>query len=265
MITGATATCLVVADPVYQLRTPQALNRIWRGTRQDIIAVPAHVDPRHLQGFVSGLRANSSLVGAVVTVPHKQAMAWHCDELGANARLVGAVNVVMRSPEGRLIGETFDGLGFVEGLRAEGVRPEGRHAVVLGGGGAAAAVAAALVDAGVARLDVSNRTAAREEDLVARLRRGFPAADVGAGLGRLSTADLVVNATSAGLDPADDSPIASAAFPPGAIAADVVISTEATPFLAAAAAAGLRTHTGSHMLESQIRLIARYLDRSDAT
>lgn len=260
VIAGTTKTCFVVADPVWHLRTPQALNAIWETERRDIVAVSAHVSQAGLGDFICGLRANASAVGAVVTIPHKQRVVELCDELGPNSELVGAVNVIRRHLDGRLIGETFDGLGFVAGLRAEGVEPApNTKAFVIGAGGAASAVAVALLAARVRSLGIGNRTPSRAAELVDRLRTAFPDADVGTGRGRLSEASLVVNATSTGMNPADGSPIPSEALPAGAVAADVVMSASLTPFLAAAAARGNRTHAGSHMLAGQIRLISQYL------
>ncbi|WP_170315481.1 shikimate dehydrogenase family protein [Nakamurella deserti] len=262
MISGTTRTCFVVADPVHHLRTPTSLNRIWEAQGDDAVTVAAHVTAAGLSAFLAGIRVNASVLGTVVTVPHKENAAALCDELGPNARLVGAVNVVRRTQDGRLVGETFDGLGFVAGLRAQGIEPEGQRVVVVGAGGAASAVAVALLSAGVRTLDVSNRTAPRAASLVERLHAAVPSGDVGTGLDRLPAATLVINATSAGLHPADVSPLPAAAFPAGATAADVVMSSSPTPFLAAAAAAGLRTHEGIHMLAGQTHLIAQFLRAS---
>jgi shikimate dehydrogenase len=258
-ITGATRLCFVVADPVWQLRTPQVLNRVWDERGLDIVTVPAHVSAAGLPDFVAALRTNESAVGAVITVPHKQSIIALCDELGPNAQIVGAVNVVRRTPEGRLIGETFDGLGFVTGLRARGHEPRGQRAIVLGAGGAASAVAVALLSADVESLDISNRTEARAADLAERLRAAFPTRDIGTGLDRVADAHLIVNATSNGMSPSDVSPLAPDLIPAGALAADVVMSAELTPFLAGAAGRGNGTHEGAHMLNGQIQLMADYL------
>jgi shikimate dehydrogenase len=258
-ITGATRVCFVVADPVWQLRTPQVLNRVWDERGLDIVTVPSHVPVAGLFDFVGALRANESALGAVVTVPHKQSVIALCDELGPNAQIVGAVNVVRRTAEGRLIGETFDGLGFVAGLRARGVEPRGLRAVVLGAGGAASAVAVALLSADVDSLDISNRTEARAVDLTERLRAAFPARDIGTGLDRLAHAQLIVNATSRGMSLSDISPLAADLIPAGALAADVIMSAELTSFLAGSAGRGNSTHEGVHMLKGQVQLIADYL------
>jgi shikimate dehydrogenase len=258
-ITGATRHCFVVADPVWHLRTPQVLNREWNGSGLDVVTIPARVSADGLADFVAGLRVNESALGAVITVPHKQSIIALCDDLGPNAQIVGAVNVIRRSPEGRLTGETFDGLGFVAGLRARGHEPRGQRALVLGAGGAASAVAVALLAEGVESLDISNRTQARADDLAERLRAAFPHRDIGTGLGRVTGAQLVVNATSSGLSQSDLPPLEHHLIPPRALAADIVMRPDLTPFLAGAAARGNITHDGAHMLDGQIKLIAAYL------
>jgi shikimate dehydrogenase len=258
-ISGSTRVCFVVADPVHQVRTPQAQNTMWAERGVDLVTVPARVTTQGLPGFIVGLRANASAAGAVITVPHKQNVVALCDGLGPNAKIVGAVNVIRRGDDGRLTGETFDGLGFIAGLRGQGADPAGMPVVVLGAGGAASAIAVALLDAGVTALDIVNRTPARAEELRARLTQAFPQADVGTGVGRIGTAALVVNATSSGMQPDDVSPIDASLLAAHAIAADVVMAAQPTPFLAAAAGHGIRTHEGRHMLAGQLELISDYL------
>lgn len=263
-ITGTTRLVFVVADPVFQLRTPQALNNIWADRRQDLVALPAHVAASDLRDFLQGFRVNRSVAGAVITVPHKQTVVELCDELGPNALGTGAVNAIKRTSDGRLVGETFDGLGFVAGLRSRGFDPRGRSVLVMGAGGAASAVALALANSGAARIHIENRTQSRADSLVTRLRAtGFAAAFADAGDPR--QADLVVNATSFGMSPTDEAEFDAERLSPSAIAADVIVSNELTPFLAAASAHGLTVHEGRHMLHGQMQLIADYLTECQAS
>jgi shikimate dehydrogenase len=248
-----------VADPVFQLRTPSALNVLWAERSVDMFTVPARVAPGDLHSFMQGLRANASAAGAVVSVPHKTDVAEQCDMLGPNARVVGAVNVVRRASDGTLTGETFDGLGFVAGLRSRGIDPVGQRVVICGAGGAASALAVALLAADVAALDVYNRTEARAQALVDRLTEAFPGTDLGVGLSRLPEASLIVNATSNGMKPEDAPTLRGEMLPRGALAAEIVMTSLPTAFLAGAAARGLEIHEGIHMLHGQLSLIADYL------
>lgn len=260
VITGTTKVCFVIADPVAHLRTPSGLNALWAASGADIVSVAANVTPADLMPFLEGMRANRSAAGAVVTVPHKQSVVRLCDDLGPNARVVGAVNAIRRDASGRLIGETFDGLGFLAGLRKMGIHPEGMHVLLGGAGGAASAVAAALLQAGVEHLDVVNRTEARAHELADRLRDAFPKVDIRIGAHRAGLADLAINATSSGMADSDHPFIDVGVLSPSAIAADVVMSSQLTPFLRAAASRGIQTHEGVHMLAGQLQLIAEYLE-----
>lgn len=259
VISGLTRVCFVVGDPTFQLRTPAALNNIATENGIDVVSLPTNVTAGNLDAFLSGLRAMNNAAGAVLTIPHKQNGAALCDELGPQAALSGAVNTIRRDPDGRLIGEGFDGLGFVAGLHAQNINPEGMTVVLLGAGGAASSIAIALAAAGVKRITLVNRSPQRLTELKTILESGFPALEVTAATTATPNADLFINATPVGMSPGDQSLIPAGFFPSDAIAADVIISEDLTPFLTAAAATGARTHGGSHMLQGQIRLIAEFL------
>jgi shikimate dehydrogenase len=115
-ITGRTRLFGIVADPVHQVKTPQAINGRMRAQGFDGVLVPFHVAPDGLADFMAGLRRLQNFGGFIATVPHKSAMVALCDEVDAHSRLIGAVNCIRRDPDGRLIGTMLDGRGFVQGL-----------------------------------------------------------------------------------------------------------------------------------------------------
>jgi shikimate dehydrogenase len=120
-----------------------------------------------LEGRVAALRGENML-GANVTVPHKQAVIPYLDDLSATARRAGAVNTIIPR-DGELRGDNTDVYGFARAL-AEVIDPgEVRRAVVVGAGGASRAVLVALQDAGVDDIVLVNRTLARAEEMVADL------------------------------------------------------------------------------------------------
>jgi shikimate dehydrogenase len=258
LITGATRTVLVIADPVEQLRTPQAQNTLWKERGLDLVTMPAKVSPEGLETFLAGLRANESAAGAVVSIPHKQTAVGFCDALGPVAAVTGAVNAIRRLADGRLVGETFDGDGFVAGLLARGVDPAGRRVRLLGAGGAASAIGVALARAGIASLRIENRTVARAELLADRIRQATDLADVTTDR-RGPDDDLIVNATSQGMRPDDATDFRFEGMSELAVAADVIVSDRLTPFLAAAEQRGIAVHEGRHMLDGQMVLIADFL------
>ena len=257
-ISGETRIFGIVADPIAQVQTPQLLNALMHSRGFDGVLVPMHVRATDISSFVASLRLWQNFGGLIATVPHKTAIVDLCDEVSDRARAIGAANVVRREPDGRLVGDMLDGLGFIEGLRNNQIDPRGRRIYLAGAGGAANAIAFGLAEAGVAHITISNRTASRADDLMARLAAPFPSLSV-----RLSSDpaghSLAINATSLGMRPEDPMPIDVAKLDADAIVAEIIMKPEVTPVLAAARARGLRIHFGKPMLACQIELIAKFL------
>ena len=167
--------------------------------------------------------------------------------------------------DGTLLGDSTDGSGFLEDLRAHACEPAGRTVLLVGAGGAARAVAYALAGSG-ATVMIANRTPAHADEVCRLVLATLPAARITAhpfpaGLARLAGArDLVVNATSLGLHPPAD-PLPwdpGIAFRPGQIVYDLVYSPgtgdragRLTPFLRLAAEAGAQAIDGLGMLVYQ--------------
>lgn len=259
-ITGHTRLFGILADPVAHVRTPMVFNEFFRARGIDAVLVPIEVPASGLAALLDGLRATRNLDGFVVTMPHKTAMVALCDEVAHVGRLIGAVNTVRREPDGRLVGTMFDGLGFVAGLRLKGYEPRGRRAFLAGAGGAASAIAFALAEAGVARLTVFNRTAAKAEALAARVRAAHPSIEVVVGPADPRGHELVINGTSLGLKPTDALPFEVARLAPDMLVAEVIMMPETTGLLAAATARGCQIHHGRHMLDEQISLMAEFMN-----
>lgn len=258
-ISGRTRLVVILAHPIAHVRTPSEMNRHFAAIGRDAVLVPMQVKPGDLADAVGVLRRVPNLGGIVVTVPHKEAIARLCDRLTEAARLVGAVNVIRREEDGSLLGGQFDGEGFVAGLRAAGHEVRGRRVWMAGAGGAAAGIGYAMLRHGVAALTIHNRTASRAEALVTRLRAALPGAPVAGGSADPAGHDIVVNATSLGLEPDDALPVDAALLAPGMLAAEVVMQPDRTAFLEAAAARGYATHPGLPMLLEQIPILADFV------
>ena len=196
-------------------------------------------------------------LGLQVTAPYKQLVAGLCDEVEADAAVIGAVNSVARSAGGELVGFNTDAPGFRAGVELAMGRPlAGIDVVVAGAGGAAHAVVFALLTAGASRITIGNRTVASAASLVERFA-GLGVASVSAlalddpaFTDAVRTAGLAVNATTVGmLDPG--ATIDVDALPADATVFDLVYVPAETPLLRAAGARGLRTSNGSEMLIAQ--------------
>lgn len=258
-ITGNTRFFAILADPVHHVQTPQGINSLLRRRGRDGVMVPMHVARADLPGLVAGLRTLRNLDGFVVTVPHKPAMSALCDELSPWAARIGAVNVVRRTADGRLLGDMLDGEGFVAGLRAEGIEPAAKRVYLAGAGGAASAIAFALARAGVSQLTVANRTPTKAHELLERMAADFPATAFAVGNADPSGHELVVNATSLGLHPGDALPLDAGRLSPGQTVCEIIMQPTNTALLVAARARGCRIHYGAPMLACQMELMADFM------
>lgn len=252
MISGTTRLFAIIGDPIAHVRVPRVLNAVFARESLDATCVPMLVSAAGLADAVAGLRVQQNLQGFVVTSPHKKTILDLCDEVTGEAALVHAANAVRREPDGRLVGDLFDGRGFVDGLLGNGVTVTGRHVYVHGAGGAAYAVSFALARAGVASIAVRNRSPEAAELLAQRLRVAYPKLKTAATSALPRDVDLAVNATPVGLAPGDPPSFDPTGLQPGALVAEVLMKPEVTPLLVAAAAAGYRTHPGKHMLDFQV-------------
>ncbi|MFK0091893.1 shikimate dehydrogenase family protein [Pseudomonas sp. NPDC090592] len=260
-ISGTTRVFAILADPVAQVKSPQAVNRMASERGENSVLVPMQVAPADLARVVEGLRAVQSIGGFVVTVPHKSAVVDYCDTVSDAVRQVGAANVVTRSTDGRLHGHNLDGLGFVAGLRLGGIEPAGLSVYLAGAGGAACAIAFALAQAGVRSLTVYNRTPAKARQLLERLAEAYPGLATAVGTDNPSEHDLVVNATSLGMREGDALPCDASRLEAGQVVAEIIMEPALTPLLQAAKRQGCQTHPGVSMMEGQLEMIFQTLHR----
>ena len=214
------------------------------------------LEPDAVEAAVAAARGPEWL-GLGVTAPYKRQVAGLCDEVEPDAASIGAVNNVVRTGAGRLVGFNSDAPGFRAGVELALGRPlEGLEVVVAGAGGAAHAVVYACLTGGARRVTIGNRTARAAAQLAERYSSAGvgPAAAValddsafGAALG---SADLAVNATTVGMiDPGTT--IAIDLLPAGATVFDLVYVPAETALLRAARVRGLRAANGSEMLIAQ--------------
>ena len=206
--------------------------------------------PDEAEGFFRTF-ISSGLVGANVTIPHKETAFSFCDEVDETARRLGAVNTLVVR-DGRLVGSNTDGIGFLGSLDsgAPGWDEIGANAVVLGAGGAARAVVWALLSHGLT-VHLFNRTRSRAEALAERFGAGVHVHDFAKVSEILEGASVLVNTTSLGMEGQPPLDIDLAPLPARAVVTDIVYVPLETPLLALARARGLLTVDGLGMLLHQ--------------
>ncbi len=240
----------VIGDPVSHSISPAM-----QQPALDALAIPAtyerwHTTAEDLEARIASLRA-SNVIGANVTVPHKQAVMPFLDEISELANRAGAVNTMINR-DGRLFGDNTDVYGFATALMAVCPDAGDRTALILGAGGAARAIVLALESVGVSKILLHNRSRNRAEQFAADLLpvplelvddEHLPAA--------LSRSGIVINTTALGWH-AGETPIAVDLLDncrPGTLVADLTYRD--TDLLLAARARGLWTLDGLPMLVHQ--------------
>ena len=195
-----TSLYVLLGRPVAGNPTQEMIEAAFAAASLDGRYVSLEVKEAALADAVHGLRA-LGVQGGHVTVPHKVPVLPMLDRLTEAARLAGAVNCIKREGDS-LIGDNTDGKGFLSSLRSL-TDPAGKSTVVIGAGGAARAIVAELSLAGAARITVVNRTLAKAEEVAAAVGGPCQAAQLTEPWTVPANAEIVVQATTMGMDDSD--------------------------------------------------------------
>jgi shikimate dehydrogenase len=252
MISGRTELIAHIGWPTHAFKAPMIYNPWFAHAGIDAVVVPMGCEPADYPALLRSLFALHNLRGALVTMPHKVATVGLVDVLSPAARIAGACNAVRRDAQGRLVGDMFDGEGFVRGLHRKGCPLQGARALVVGAGGVGSAIAAALAAAGVAEMALFDAQPAAADGLAQRLGAHYPALRVTTDHNDADGCQIVVNATPMGMNDGDPLPLDVARIAPTAFVGEVVMAREMTAFLRAAQARGCRYQVGTDMLFEQI-------------
>jgi shikimate dehydrogenase len=240
----------IIGHPVAHSLSPVFQSAAFAHCGFDVVYERWDTPAAKLAERVAALR-DRDVLGANVTIPHKEAVIPLLDEMGGQSARMGAVNTIVNR-DGRLFGFNTDGPGFVAALKAEAVfDPAGKRMLLLGAGGAARGIAFALAEANAAAVAIANRTrerAARLADEVGGPGGIVRAVPFDVALGEY---DCVVNCTSVGMHGGPEPaglPVGLSDARPGTLVVDIVYAPELTPLLAEATRRGLRTLGGLPML-----------------
>lgn len=257
LITGHTEFIAHLGWPTHAFKAPMIYNPYFESAGIDAVVVPMGCKPEAFAGALRSLFTLENIRGALITMPHKVSVVDLLDEVTPTVKVAGSCNAVKRTADGRLVGDMFDGEGFVRGLLGKGLVLRGARALVVGSGGVGSAIAASLAGAGVAALSLYDLHAPTAEALASRLRTHYPAVAVATGSKDPRGFDLVVNATPLGMNPGDPLPVDMDRLAPGTFVGEVVMKSEMTAFLQAAQQRGCRIQVGTDML---FEMIPAYLE-----
>lgn len=241
----------VIGWPVSHSRSPLIHNYWLRKYGIDAVYEKKAVEPENVAQFIANLAA-SEFVGCNVTIPHKEAAFQAVAKADEIASRLAAVNTVYLM-DGVVCGTNTDGEGFIASLRQSHpkINLRDKTAIIVGAGGAAKAVIGALLDEGVARIGIINRTRERIHDL--QVQFGSSIYEIGEAISdeALESCGLLVNTTSQGMEGQPLLELEIQDLNPNALVADIVYTPLETAFLAKARRRGNPVLGGLGMLLHQ--------------
>ena len=252
-IDGYTRLAAVVANPIKHSISPFIHNAAFEATNTNGVYLAWEVEGTDLAETVANIR-RFQMFGINLSMPYKEQVIPYLDQLSEEARLIGAVNSVVNR-EGILIGYNTDGKGFFKSLPS--FKISGKRMVLLGAGGAAKAILAQAILDGVSQVSVFVRSGSIEKTrpYLEKLQNEtgfkvdlFTLEDVQELQDNITQADLLVNATSVGMDGVSLPIPTSVLLPEKLLVADVIYQPFETPFLKWARNQGNQAINGLGML-----------------
>jgi shikimate dehydrogenase len=252
-IDGYTRLAAVVANPIKHSISPFIHNSAFEATNTNGVYLAWEVDAAELAETVANIR-RYQMYGINLSMPYKEQVIPYLDQLSEEACLIGAVNTVVNR-EGTLIGYNTDGKGFFKSLPSFKISK--KRLVLLGAGGAAKAILAQAILDGVSQISVFVRSSSIEKTrpYLEKIKNAtgfrvdlFALEDVQDLQDSTTQADLLVNATSVGMDGSSQPIPTSIVLPEKLMVADVIYQPFETPFLKWARNQGNQSINGLGML-----------------
>ena len=265
MISGKTTLIAHLGYPTFAFKSPMIYNPWFDKKGIDAVVVPMGVKAEEYPEFFRYLFKLTNIRGALVTMPHKVTTMGLVDEITQTAKVAGAANAVLLREDGSLLGDQFDGAGFVRGVARKGFDLGGKKVLVVGNGGVGSPIAASLAASGISAISLFDPYPAASEGLAERLREAYPQLEVATGSKDPAGHDLVVNATPLGMKDDDPLPMDVDRIDPGTFVGEVVMKQEITPFLREAQAKGCPIQVGKDMLFEQIPAYLEFFGFGTAT
>ena len=264
-IDGNTELIAHIGYPTHSFKSPLIYNPYFEKEGINALVVPMSCQAEHYPEFLKSVFNLTNIRGALITMPHKVTTLSLLDEVTSTVKVAGACNAVKRDDKGRVVGDMFDGAGFVRGVKRKGFVLHGKRVLVVGSGGVGSAIAASLAAekiAAISLFDINNTSC---EALAQRLQSEYPQIKVIAGSNDPDGHDLVVNATPMGMNEGDPLPMDVLRIAPETFVGEVVMRLEMTAFLQAAKNRGCKVQVGSDMLFEQIPAYLEYFGLKTTT
>jgi shikimate dehydrogenase len=264
-IDGNTELIAHIGFPTHSFKSPLIYNPYFEKEGINALVVPMGCQAEHYPAFLKSVFQLTNIRGALITMPHKVTTVGLLDSVTPTVKVAGACNAVKLDAQGRLVGDMFDGAGFVRGVLRKGFNLSGKRVLVVGTGGVGSAIAASLAAENISAITLFDVNTASCESLAQRLVNEYPHIQVKTGSNDPDGHDLVVNATPMGMNEGDPLPMDVLRIAPETFVGEVVMRTEMTAFLLAAQQRGCRVQVGSDMLFEQIPAYLEYFGFKTST
>ena len=255
-IDGYTRLAAVVAKPIKHSISPFIHNLAFDRTGINGVYLAWEIDKEDLAVTMDNIK-RYDMFGVNISMPYKQAVIPHLDQLSKSAQLIGAVNTVIPR-DGQLIGHNTDGIGFFKSLeKLAGFQVQGKVMTILGGGGAATAIISQAALDGAAKIYIFSRSQSLERHAATAQKISLetqvpievlPLEDSDLLQAKIFQSRLLVNGTSVGMDGQTLLIDEETILPQHLLVVDVIYQPFETPFLNFAKQQGAKTVNGLGML-----------------
>jgi len=262
-ISGHTHLISLIGNPIRHSKSPVTHSVSFEKLGIDTVYLAFNITPEDLPDVLAAMRRMDGWDGSNVTMPCKQAVIPHLDGLSDAAELMGAVNVIQKTEDGKLIGHNTDGAGFWENLKKHGVDPKGKVATVTGPGGAGSAIWVQGALDGLSKIHIFarengpsyNHTKELLDAVIAKTGcdvqlHAFE--DKEAMKAAIAESDILANATNVGMGADNtETPVPAEFVKEGMVVADAIYFPLMTQLLQDAEAKGCQVITGIGMMNEQ--------------
>jgi len=254
-VSASTKVYGIFGHPVEHSLSPVMHNSAFKALRLDCVYLAFDIQMRDLETAARAIKS-LGIAGVNITIPHKESMTFFLDKMSPEATLTGAINTV-KNENGKLTGYNTDVGGFLRAIKEDlGLNPKGLTVAVLGAGGASRAVVSALCMNEVSRVFVINRTFEKAKKLASEFKKSFKDVSIEAVSPEdsletenvLKISDLLVNATSAGMEGIEQIEIPLEHLPMQSMVYDLVYKPRETTLLKRAKELGHKVSGGLSML-----------------
>jgi shikimate dehydrogenase len=257
-ISGRTRIYGIVGHPIEQVRSPEMFTASFKSRAADAIMLPFHVLPDDFDRTVPALMSMPNLGGLIFTIPYKQKALLLADEIGSNAKIVGAINALARKKSGGWKAEIFDGIGCVQAFRNRGFSFAGKRIMLMGAGGAGSAIGVAVAHESPLSIHLYDPDVDRALDLIRKIQLVDPSIQVERTEPNCQGIDILMNASPVGMLDDQRSPIILDHQVSELIVFDAIVKPEKTPLLCQAEALGCLTVRGREMMLGQIKTMTDF-------